>query len=145
MFNLLSRWVAGGGGDELDFDPSAVAMETVSLSPPVVLFPTMASTALSSLSLSVKSGHSAEKQKHGFSSLQICSHHVTSKCLYPSKSPSVFKIVSVVKVTSKYGIGVKCNQSAVTVIVTLMGIFKVTCNQTLKYHCDKSQTSNIRF
>ena len=83
MFNLLSRWVAGGGGDELNFDPSAVAMETVSLSPPVVLFPTMASTALSSLSLSVKSGHSAEKQKQGFRHLRstrtvlrqsVCTH-----------------------------------------------------------------------
>ena len=64
--------MAGGGGDnELDLDSSAVAMETVSLSPPVVLFPTMASTALSSLSLSVKSGHSAEKQKQCFRHLDL--------------------------------------------------------------------------
>ena len=74
MFNLLSRWVAGGGGgDELDLDSSTVANETVSLSPPMVLFPTMASTALSSLSLSVKSGHSAEKQKQGFRHLRSTS------------------------------------------------------------------------
>ena len=68
MFNLLSRWVAGG--DKLDLDSSAVAMETTSLSSLVVLFPTMASTALSSLSLSVKSGHSVEKNKR-FSSFML--------------------------------------------------------------------------